>query len=62
MQKGRQSFHNEQNGNWENSKKVKDDGQKDETAKVSRWKAEAHHHGPKHLWQLCSQNMQDIKK
>jgi len=54
MQEGWQAFHNEKNGNCEYSKKAKDNSEKEEAPEASGRKANAHHHGPQHLWQLCA--------
>lgn len=53
VQEGRQTLHNEKNGHSENSKEKKDEGQQDEASEASRRKANAHHHRPQHLRQLC---------
>lgn len=53
MQEGWQTFHNEKNCNCENSKEEKGYGKKEKSSNAACGKADAHHHGPQHLWQLC---------
>lgn len=61
MQEGWQAFHNEKNGNCENSKEVKDYGQKYEASEASARKANVHHHGPQHLRQLCARDKEGVQ-
>lgn len=53
VQEGWQAFHNEKDSNGENSEEEKDEGQNDEASEASGRKADADHHGPQHLGQLC---------
>ena len=61
MQEGWQAFHNKKNGNCENSECVKDYSQKDKASQASGGKANVHHHGPQHLWQLCAQDKESTQ-
>lgn len=53
VQEGWQAFHNEEDGHRENGEEEKDYGEEEEASQAGGGQADAHHHGPQHLGQLC---------
>lgn len=55
VQEGRQPLHDEQDGHGEGGEGGEDYGEAEEPAAAPGGEAQAHHHGPEDLRQLCTQ-------
>lgn len=60
MQKGRETLHDEKDGYREDGEDGKNDEDPDEPSPASKAKADAHHHGPEHLRQLCGSKRETL--
>lgn len=60
MQKGWQALHDEQDGDGEGGKGSEDYWQPEEPAPAPGEQTQVHHHGPEHLWQLCTHSDDNI--
>lgn len=53
MQKGRETLHDEEDGDRQDGEDGKDDEDPNEPSPAPKAEADVHHHGPEHLGQLC---------